>query len=202
MSLSGSAMGPLLVLRCEPRTSARAAALWASDTLRAVQTGFGGLNGCARLWWGGLVLLFRGVMPRAVRSFWDHLRFSHTPRSRHPNRGPPLGTTVRCAGPVLRLWPGPALGRCRACAPGRALLPQCRRSAAAQTLGICGAPPGDNCNHQEASRKEQKPPQSLWDLLATIQKIPGRQVLCLQRRFSGVVRAVWVGASWDGAPGV
>ena len=35
---------------------------------------------------------------------------------------------------------------------------------------VFGDPPGDNCNHQEASRKEQKLPRSLWDLLATIEK--------------------------------
>ena len=34
--------------------------------------------------------------------------------------------------------------------------------------GISGAPPGDNYNHQEASRKYQKPPRSLWNLLAII----------------------------------
>ena len=41
---------------------------------------------------------------------------------------------------------------------------------AVQTLGTFGDPPADDCNHQEASRKEQKLPRSLWDLLATITK--------------------------------
>ena len=37
----------------------------------------------------------------------------------------------------------------------RALLPRCACSAGAvQTLGTSGDPPGDNCNHQVASRKE------------------------------------------------
>ena len=31
-------------------------------------------------------------------------------------------------------------------------------------------PPGDNFNHQQAARKEQKLPRSLRDLLATIKK--------------------------------
>ena len=54
--------------------------------------------------------------------------------------------------------------------------------------------------HQEASRTEQKPPRSPWGLLATINKNSGRQFLCLQLRFSQVLWAVWVVASWDGAP--
>ena len=84
----------------------------------------------------------------------------------------------------------------------RALLSRCPCGAggAVQTLGTSGDPPGDNCNLQEASWKEQELPRSPWDLLATITKTPGTQVLCLQLSFSGVLWAVWVGASWDGAP--
>ena len=75
----------------------------------------------------------------------------------------------------------------------------CRGARAVRTLGISGDPPGDNCNHQEAFRKEQKRPRSLWDLLATMKKDVRRQVLCLLI-FSGVLWAFWVGASWGGAP--
>ena len=63
-------------------------------------------------------------------------------------------------------------------------------TCAVQTLGLSGAPPGDNCNHQEASRKEQEVSRS-QSLLATIQK-------ALEDR-SCAFKAVWVGASWDGA---
>ena len=76
----------------------------------------------------------------------------------------------------------------------------CGGARVMQTLGISGDPSSDNCNHQEASRNEQKPPRSLWDLLATVQQNPGTQVLCFQLSFSGVLWAVWVGASWGGAP--
>ena len=56
----------------------------------------------------------------------------------------------------------------------------CHSARAVQALGISGDPPGNNCNHQEASRNEQKPPGSLWDLLATIQNNPeeGRSCAC------------------------
>ena len=37
---------------------------------------------------------------------------------------------------------------------------------------------GPRSNHQEASRKEQRIPRSLWDVLATIAKDRGRPVLC------------------------
>ena len=40
----------------------------------------------------------------------------------------------------------------------------------AQTLGISREPPGDNCNHLGASRKEQTVPGGLWDLLGTLKK--------------------------------
>ena len=60
----------------------------------------------------------------------------------------------------------------------------CPSGRAVQTLGISGGPPGDNCNHQEASKKEQTLPGSLWGLLGTIKKNRGRRVLCLQRRCS------------------
>ena len=57
------------------------------------------------------------------------------------------------------------------CQQWRALLPRCARGGGTvHTLGLSGAPPGDNCNHQEASGKEQKLPGSLWESLATITK--------------------------------
>ena len=57
-----------------------------------------------------------------------------------------------------------------------ACLPQCVSGAGAvSTLGIRGDP---NCNHPEASRKEQKPPRSLRDLLA-IKKKPLEDGWCL-----------------------
>ena len=65
---------------------------------------------------------------------------------------------------------------------------------------MCGADFGYVWGHQEASRKEQKLPRTLWDLLATIIKHLGRQVLCLQLSFSKVLWAVWVGASWSDSP--
>ena len=84
--------------------------------------------------------------------------------------------------------------------PHRALLPRCACGAGAvQLLGIFGDPPGGNCNHQEASRREQTLPRSLWDLLAITRENLGRQVVCLQLRVSGVPWAVWVGTSWDGS---
>ena len=58
---------------------------------------------------------------------------------------------------------------------------------AVQTLGISGDPPGDNRNHQEASRKEQKLCRSLRDLLANHKTNGGRQALCLQLSFSRVL---------------
>ena len=73
---------------------------------------------------------------------------------------------------------------------------------AVQNLGIYGDPPSDDCNHHEASRKEQNLPRSLWESLATIKNDKtnrGRQVLCLQLSFSQILWAVWVGAPWDGA---
>ena len=42
-----------------------------------------------------------------------------------------------------------------------------------------GAPPGDNCNHQEASRKELKLPRSFGGLLAAITKNPRKTSLVL-----------------------
>ena len=48
-----------------------------------------------------------------------------------------------------------------------------------------------------ASKKEQKLPRSLWDLLTTITKYLGRQLVCLQLSFSSVLWAVRVGTSWD-----
>ena len=48
--------------------------------------------------------------------------------------------------------------------------------------------------------KEQNLPRSLRDLLAAIKMNRGRRVLCLRLRLSRVPWAVWVGASWDGAP--
>ena len=44
-------------------------------------------------------------------------------------------------------------------------MPQCPRSA---NLGYIWGPPGDNCNHQEASKKEPNLCRSLWELLAII----------------------------------
>ena len=49
-----------------------------------------------------------------------------------------------------------------------ALLPRC--ACGCNFLGISGDPPGDNCNHQKASRTEQKLPRSLWDLVGTRKK--------------------------------
>ena len=43
-------------------------------------------------------------------------------------------------------------------------------ATAVQSLGIPGDPPGENWNHQEVSRKEQKQPRSLRDVLATIKQ--------------------------------
>ena len=71
--------------------------------------------------------------------------------------------------------------------------------AAVRTLGVSGDPPGDNCNHQEASRKEQKLPRGLWDLLRTIKK-PWKTGLVLAAKLLSGSWAVSVGASWDGAP--
>ena len=55
----------------------------------------------------------------------------------------------------------------------------CHGARGVRTLGVSGDPPGDNCNHPEASRKEQKLPRSLWDLLATIKKIKEDRSCCL-----------------------
>ena len=55
---------------------------------------------------------------------------------------------------------------------------------------ILKRPPGGNNNSPEASGISWQP--SITN--------PGRQVLCPRLRFSRVVWAVWVGASWDGAP--
>ena len=82
-------------------------------------------------------------------------------------------------GGVLDSAGGSRMGRC-----------SCHGACAVQTLGISGDPPGDDCNHQEASRYKQNPPESLWELLGTMKKSLGRQVLCLQLRFSGVLWAV------------
>ena len=71
----------------------------------------------------------------------------------------------------------------------RARLPRC--GGGARAVGISGDPPGDNGNHPKASRTEQTLPKGLWGLLGTMKKIP---------RKTGGVWAVWVGASWDGAP--
>ena len=62
----------------------------------------------------------------------------------------------------------------------------CHGARPLQTLGISGDPPGDNCNHQEASRKERKLLKSLWDLFATIKKNLGRQVLCFATQLFSV----------------
>ena len=77
-----------------------------------------------------------------------------------------------------------------------------RRAVRARSnfFGISGDPPGDHCHHQEASRKEQKPPRGLWDIFVIVKENRGRPVVCLQLSFSGVLWAVWVGTSWDGAP--
>ena len=57
----------------------------------------------------------------------------------------------------------------------------CRGARAVQTLGICGAPTGGNCSHQEASRNEQELPTRLGELLAAIRKNNlGRQVSATQ----------------------
>jgi hypothetical protein len=49
---------------------------------------------------------------------------------------------------------------------------------------------------QERTKTTQKP----LGFIGNHKKDPGRQVLRLQLGFSGVLWAVWVGASWDGSP--
>ena len=89
--------------------------------------------------------------------------------------GRPLGTWLLSVNTALVSFQPPST---------RALLPL---SHAVQTLGISGDPSGDNRNHQEASRKEQKLRRSLRDLLANHKTNGGRQALCLQLSFSRVL---------------
>ena len=49
------------------------------------------------------------------------------------------------------------------CGPVRIRGRSCYGAHAVQTMGISEDPPGDKCNHQEASSKEQKLPRSLWN---------------------------------------
>ena len=80
------------------------------------------------------------------------------------------------------------------------LIPKsCARGAdVVPTVGICGNPPGDEFNHQEVSGKgkENNYTEATGIYLTTIKQNLGWQVFGLRRRFSRVLWAVWVGASW------
>ena len=69
-----------------------------------------------------------------------------------------------------------------------------------QILGISGDPSGDICNHQEASRKNKNYREASGIFWQPLKINLGRQVVCLQPSFPRVLWAVWVGASWNGAP--
>ena len=71
---------------------------------------------------------------------------------------------------------------------------------AVQTLGISEDPPVVNCNHQEASRKEQTLPRSLQDLFATINKTEEDRSCACNFAFLGFYGLFGGGAPWDGAP--
>ena len=126
---------------------------------------------------------FRGCYPDNHRNSW---RCARTVRALCP----------RCARAVRKR----PLMQARPYNSGQILPRRAHGARAVQTLGISGDPPSDNCTHEEACRKEQKRPRSLGDLLAIIKQTLGRRVVCLQIRFSGVLWAVWVSASWDSAP--
>ena len=59
------------------------------------------------------------------------------------------------------------------------LLPQCAPGAGAlHTLRTSGDLPSDNCNHQEASRKEPKRRRSFGEVLATLENKQDRWCAC------------------------
>ena len=130
-------------------------------------------------------------------------------RGLHPPGGPVHCVAVAAMGPTPGVeevveahtcpWAlfqsGPsACVSCRGlCQGGRS----CHSVRAMQTLGVYL---GSLLVTLRDLREGIKTTQKLWDLLATTKSNRGRQVLCLQLNFFRVLWAVWMGASWDGAP--
>ena len=72
----------------------------------------------------------------------------------------------------------------------------CRGVRAVQTLGIYGAPPGDNRTIKRPPGKSKHYPEASGAYWQPSKQILGRPVVCLQLSFSGALWVVWVCAFW------